>query len=169
MIGEAGGFAASLDADSEGEEGKFYVWSAAEIEEVLGAEDAAVFARVYGVTADGNFEGHNILNRLDAQALLSDDRGSAPCRDAGEASRAPRLARPPRLGRQDARRLERADDRRAGARRQSSSSEPDWLGARRARLRLHHGRSLPPATAGSITPIARASRKPRRPPPITRT
>ena len=72
MIGEAGGFAASLDADSEGEEGKFYVWSAAEIEEVLGAEDAAVFARVYGVTADGNFEGHNILNRLDAQALLSD-------------------------------------------------------------------------------------------------
>ena len=72
MIGEAGGFAASLDADSEGEEGKFYVWSAAEIEEVLGAEDAAVFARVYGVTTDGNFEGHNILNRLDAQELLPD-------------------------------------------------------------------------------------------------
>ena len=38
----------------------------------MGAEDAAVFARVYAVTADGNFEGHNILNRLDAQALLSD-------------------------------------------------------------------------------------------------
>ena len=72
MIGEAGGFAASLDADSEGEEGKFYVWSAAEIEDVLGAEDAAVFARVYAVTADGNFEGHTILNRLDSQALLSE-------------------------------------------------------------------------------------------------
>lgn len=73
MIGEAGGFAASLDADSEGEEGKFYVWSATEIEDVLGAEDAAFFSRVYGVTPDGNFEGHTILNRLDSIALLSDE------------------------------------------------------------------------------------------------
>jgi uncharacterized protein YyaL (SSP411 family) len=73
MIGEVGGFAASLDADSEGEEGKFYVWSAAEIGDVLGGEDAAMFSRVYGVTADGNFEGHTILNRLDAMTLLSDD------------------------------------------------------------------------------------------------
>jgi uncharacterized protein YyaL (SSP411 family) len=73
MIGEGGGFAASLDADSEGEEGKFYVWNWKEIEEVLGADDAAFFARTYGVTPDGNFEGHTILNRLDAQALLSDD------------------------------------------------------------------------------------------------
>jgi uncharacterized protein YyaL (SSP411 family) len=72
MIGEAGGFAASLDADSEGEEGKFYVWSAAEIEDVLGAEDAAIFARVYGVTPEGNFEGRTILNRLDALALGSE-------------------------------------------------------------------------------------------------
>ena len=72
MIGEAGGFAASLDADSEGEEGKFYVWSAEEIADVLGAEDAAFFARVYGVTPDGNFEGHTILNRLDSLELLSD-------------------------------------------------------------------------------------------------
>ncbi|WP_045834777.1 thioredoxin domain-containing protein [Hyphomicrobium sp. 99] len=73
MIGEAGGFAASLDADSEGEEGKFYVWSAAEIAEVLGANDAAFFSRVYGVTTDGNFEGHTILNRLDSLAMLSED------------------------------------------------------------------------------------------------
>ncbi|MET1045716.1 MAG: thioredoxin domain-containing protein [Hyphomicrobium sp.] len=73
MIGETGGFAASLDADSEGEEGKFYVWSAAEIAEVLGAEDAAFFARNYAVTPDGNFEGHTILNRLDSQGLLSDE------------------------------------------------------------------------------------------------
>lgn len=73
MIGEAGGFAASLDADSEGEEGKFYVWSAEEITEVLGADDARFFNRVYGVTPDGNFEGHTILNRLDSLALLSED------------------------------------------------------------------------------------------------
>jgi uncharacterized protein YyaL (SSP411 family) len=73
MIGEAGGFAASLDADSEGEEGKFYVWSAAEIEDVLGAEDAAFFSRVYGVTPDGNFEGQTILNRLGSLALLSNE------------------------------------------------------------------------------------------------
>ncbi len=58
-----GAFAASLDADSEGEEGKFYVWSLKEIEEVLGP-DAADFAAEYDVTAGGNFEGHNILNRL---------------------------------------------------------------------------------------------------------
>jgi hypothetical protein len=72
MIGEAGGFAASLDADSEGEEGKFYVWSAEQIAGVLGVDDAAFFARIYGVTPQGNFEGHTILNRLDSLALLSE-------------------------------------------------------------------------------------------------
>jgi uncharacterized protein YyaL (SSP411 family) len=61
----SGGFAASLDADSEGEEGKFYVWSLAEITEILGENDARMFAENYGVTAHGNFDGHNILNRLD--------------------------------------------------------------------------------------------------------
>jgi hypothetical protein len=59
-----GAFCASLDADSEGEEGKYYVWAAAEIEQILGAEDAAFFARHYDVTPQGNFEAHNILNRL---------------------------------------------------------------------------------------------------------
>jgi len=59
-----GAFAASLDADSEGEEGRFYVWTLAEIERVLGPDDAAFFAANYDVTAEGNFEGKNILNRL---------------------------------------------------------------------------------------------------------
>jgi len=64
MTTPEGAFSASLDADSEGEEGKFYVWSLAEIEGVLGAEDTAFFAAQYDVTPEGNFEGHNILNRL---------------------------------------------------------------------------------------------------------
>src|ERR1700730_14300170 len=64
MVADGGGFAASLDADAEGEEGKFYVWSEAEIVEVLGAEYARVFPEVYDVTAEGNWEGHTILNRL---------------------------------------------------------------------------------------------------------
>jgi uncharacterized protein YyaL (SSP411 family) len=63
MLTKEGAFAASLDADSEGEEGKFYVWSLAEIEAALGP-DAADFAQKYDVSAAGNFEGHNILNRL---------------------------------------------------------------------------------------------------------
>jgi uncharacterized protein YyaL (SSP411 family) len=71
MIAEGGGFASSLDADSEGEEGRFYVWSAAEIEAVLGPADAAFFGDVYGVTPGGNWEGHTILNRLGALDLRS--------------------------------------------------------------------------------------------------
>jgi len=62
-----GAFAASLDADSEGEEGKFYVWSYDEVIATLGIEDGQYFARNYDVTPAGNFEGHNILNRLKPQ------------------------------------------------------------------------------------------------------
>ncbi len=64
MVTPEGAFASSLDADSEGEEGRFYVWSLAEIREALGEEDAAFFARVYDITQDGNWEGTNIPNRL---------------------------------------------------------------------------------------------------------
>jgi hypothetical protein len=72
MIAEGGGFAASLDADSEGEEGKFYVWTLDDVLRVLGAEDGRYFAGVYDVTADGNWEGHSILNRLGRLQLRSD-------------------------------------------------------------------------------------------------
>jgi uncharacterized protein YyaL (SSP411 family) len=61
MRHEDGGFYSSQDADSEGVEGKFYVWSAAQIREALG-EDADTFMRIYGVSDEGNWEGHNILN-----------------------------------------------------------------------------------------------------------
>jgi uncharacterized protein YyaL (SSP411 family) len=66
MLTKEGGFSSSLDADSEGEEGKFYVWSQSEIEHLLGSDDAIFFAAKYDVTASGNFEGHTILNRLNS-------------------------------------------------------------------------------------------------------
>lgn len=72
MLVPGGGFAASYDADSEGVEGKFYVWTAKEVTDILGhGEEAALFAQVYDVTESGNWEGKTILNRLNALALLS--------------------------------------------------------------------------------------------------
>ena len=71
MRHEDGGFYSSQDADSEGVEGKFYVWSADQIREALG-EDADTFMRIYGVSDEGNWEGHNILNlHLDPKGLAA--------------------------------------------------------------------------------------------------
>jgi uncharacterized protein len=67
MMTAGGAFSASLDADSAGEEGKLYVWSLAEIIDTLGKDDGEFFARHYDATEGGNFEGHNILNRLNHQ------------------------------------------------------------------------------------------------------
>ncbi|MFP5354525.1 MAG: thioredoxin domain-containing protein [Gemmatimonadota bacterium] len=61
MTSPEGGFYSSLDADSEGHEGKFYVWDDEELSTVLG-HDAAVLREYWGVTPGGNFEGRNILN-----------------------------------------------------------------------------------------------------------
>ncbi len=72
MVADGGGFAATLDADSEGHEGKFYVWSAAEIDAVLG-HGAALFRRAYGVTEAGNWEGINILNRSHGGTFSDDE------------------------------------------------------------------------------------------------
>jgi uncharacterized protein YyaL (SSP411 family) len=64
-----GGFASALDADSEGEEGKFYVWTPAELTEVLGPEDGPEAAAVFGVTAAGTFEhGQSVLQLRDEPA-----------------------------------------------------------------------------------------------------
>ena len=62
MTDAKGGFHSTEDADSEGEEGKFYVWTPEEIKQVLGPDRAAKFCYVYDVTEEGNFEGKNILN-----------------------------------------------------------------------------------------------------------
>lgn len=62
MTDPLGGFYSTQDADSEGVEGKFFVWSLAEIKEILGDRDAELFAAYYNVTEAGNFEEANILN-----------------------------------------------------------------------------------------------------------
>jgi uncharacterized protein len=68
-----GGFYSAQDADSEGEEGRFYVWSGEEIDRALGPEDGSLFRRYYGVTPGGNFEGSNILHvEADAAAVAAD-------------------------------------------------------------------------------------------------
>ncbi len=84
MTSPDGGWYSSYDADSEGHEGKFYVWNKAEIKEVLTASangsaevsqnDADTFIELFGVTDSGNFEGSNILNLSDANAerLMAD-------------------------------------------------------------------------------------------------
>lgn len=70
----AGGFYAALDADSEGVEGKFYVWSKAEVEELLG-EEAALFCEYYDITDHGNWEETNILRVKKAIEQFSAEKG----------------------------------------------------------------------------------------------
>jgi uncharacterized protein YyaL (SSP411 family) len=64
MLQPAGGFYSTQDADSEGVEGKFFVWSLQEITNILGAESAEIFVRIYDVSEAGNFEHGNILHPI---------------------------------------------------------------------------------------------------------
>jgi uncharacterized protein YyaL (SSP411 family) len=64
MSGPKGGFYSTQDADSEGEEGKFFVWEHNEVMDVLAEEVGEVFSRVYDVSEEGNFEGKNILHPI---------------------------------------------------------------------------------------------------------
>jgi len=90
-----GGLASSLDADSEGEEGRFYVWRPAELRDVLGPEDGEFAAAAFGVTPDGTFEhGASVLQRL---AEPDDQERFARVREALLAARGARV----RPGRDD--------------------------------------------------------------------
>jgi uncharacterized protein YyaL (SSP411 family) len=75
MTDPQGGFYSAQDADSEGEEGKFFVWTPEQIEEALGASDAAVFGDFFGVSNAGNFEGANILNIRQEPEAYASERG----------------------------------------------------------------------------------------------
>lgn len=85
-------FASALDADSEGVEGKYYVWSEAEIDSLLGS-DSSLFKQAYDVTTQGNWEGTTILNRSKANDLGSEafEAKLAECRAKLLAARARRI------------------------------------------------------------------------------
>ncbi|HSB12643.1 MAG TPA: thioredoxin domain-containing protein [Blastocatellia bacterium] len=76
MTDRSGGFYSSEDADSEGEEGKFYVWTKAEVLGLLGEEDGALFCEFFDVTDEGNFEhGASILNTRGSLAQFASECG----------------------------------------------------------------------------------------------
>ncbi len=72
MTTPEGAFAASFDADSEGEEGKYYVWSKNEVDSLLPPDLSRMFCEHYGVSAQGNWEGQNILNRSGSMELADE-------------------------------------------------------------------------------------------------
>jgi uncharacterized protein YyaL (SSP411 family) len=94
--GGVAAFAASEDADSEGEEGRFYVWTEAEVDAVLGP-DSAAFKRVYDVTPQGNWEGRTILRRVAPPLGVPEEATLARARARLSSVRAAR----PRPGRDD--------------------------------------------------------------------
>ena len=115
MTAPEGGFYSAQDADSEGEEGKFFVWAPDEVTSLLGAEDARLFNATFDVTPEGNFEGHSILHlerpwrkwraRWASRSLTWRRRSNG---EAG-ALRVPGAAGQAGAGREGAHGLERAD------------------------------------------------------------
>lgn len=75
LTDDQGAFYSTEDADSEGVEGKFYVWSKQEIVDTLGDQIGERFCRLYNVTPSGNFEGHNILNMTKSYQEFADAEG----------------------------------------------------------------------------------------------
>ena len=96
MISPEGGFYTAQDADSEGVEGKYFVWTPGEVNAVLGLDLGAEMCRIYDVTESGNFEGNAILNRiassdLDEQEMARIETLLAPARKQLLAAREPRI------------------------------------------------------------------------------
>lgn len=92
LRGAEGGFCCGQDADSEGVEGKFYVFTPRELSQVLGDADARAFCRWYGVTAAGNFEGKSILNLMENPDWEREPPGMAALRERVRAYRLGRTA-----------------------------------------------------------------------------
>ena len=94
MAQPGGGYSAAQDADSEGEEGLFFLWTKDEVERQLSAEPARLFCRYYDVTPEGNFEGKNILHVSSEMADLAEFLGV----EVDELQRAVALGRERLLG-----------------------------------------------------------------------
>ena len=126
-------FAASEDADSEGEEGKFYVWTEEEIDALLGP-DAAAFKEAYDVTGGGNWEGHTILHRVTPRGTDEAEAGLSRSRRVLFEARA--RACPARARRQGLGRLERPRYRGTMPRRRGLQT-PRLARPRRFGVRVH--------------------------------
>src|SRR5262249_9187922 len=139
-----GGLAASLDADSEGEEGKFYVWRPAELREVLGPEDGAFAAGVFGVTEAGTFgHGASVPHR---RAEPGGPQPFAPGPGGGQAAGGGGGPGPPGRGGKGRRGLEGAGHLRAGGGRPAARPAG-----------LHRGRGRRGKPAGPGAPDRRAA------------
>lgn len=80
MTSKEGGFYSAEDADSEGEEGKFYVWSVNEVKKVLGNQDGEKYCKYYDITPHGNFEGFNIPNLIKSSIPQEEKEFTEDCR-----------------------------------------------------------------------------------------
>lgn len=81
MTSQEGGFYSAEDADSEGEEGKFYMWSIEEIKDVLGEEQGSKFCHYFNITSQGNFKGKNVPNLIGSSILEEDVQLIKNCRE----------------------------------------------------------------------------------------
>ena len=113
-----GGFASALDADSDGSEGAFYVWTPGQLTAVLGPEDGGYAAGVFGVTEAGTFEQGASVLQLRADPADAEPARQGPQRPAGGQG----AANASGPGRQGRRRLERPGHRGSGRHRHAASA-----------------------------------------------